>query len=166
MPVKKDKDKKSLTDKELKIISQTAEELANLAGFKKAKIDVFSEDQQTLQIKISQTGLTDLPVSWREAVFSFQLVLALIIYKKLGRWLSLAVDIEGWRQKREEELKKLALNSAQKVKFSGKEVILSQLNPAERRIIHLILADSQEVETESQGEGDQRVLIIRPKRNS
>ncbi len=72
------------------------------------------------------------------------------------------VDCENYREKREETLKKLADNLAQKATRLGKKVKLEPMNPYERRIIHAALAKHDEVKTESEGKEPNRYIVIVP----
>jgi len=98
-----------------------------------------------------------------ETLEAIQLILSLIVYRKVGSWLRLVVNVGNYREERYDQLKRLALNIAQKVKFSGESQILTNLSPSERRIIHLELADHPDVITESEGEGEERRLVVKPK---
>lgn len=72
------------------------------------------------------------------------------------------VDCENYREKREETLKKLADNLAQKATRFGKKVKLEPMNPYERRIIHAALAKHEDVKTESEGKEPNRYIVIVP----
>jgi len=74
------------------------------------------------------------------------------------------VDIDNWRKQKEEKLKKMALSVAQDVATSGKPEPLYNLKPAERRVVHMALTDHPKVVTESQGEGEERHLVVKPKK--
>jgi spoIIIJ-associated protein len=71
------------------------------------------------------------------------------------------VEVNDYRQKRKENLERLAVSMAQKVKFSGRPQILSPMSSFERRIIHLALAEDAQVETVSEGEGKQRRVVVK-----
>jgi spoIIIJ-associated protein len=75
------------------------------------------------------------------------------------------VDVNGYRAKRAESLRKLALRMAEQASESGRTVSLEPMPPAERRIIHLALRDHKSVSTQSIGEGDRRKVTIVPKRD-
>lgn len=96
-----------------------------------------------------------------ETLTAFQLILSLMIYRKLGNWVKLVVNVGDYREKRHDQLNRLALNVAQKVKFSGQSQVIANLSSAERRIIHLSLADHPDVITESEGEGEERKLVVK-----
>lgn len=94
---------------------------------------------------------------------SLQLILGIIVSKKLGRWVKAYVNVGDYREKREEALMHIAQRAAERALTLGRSVELTRLSPAERRIIHLTLSGDERIETESVGEGDDRVLLIKPK---
>ncbi len=73
------------------------------------------------------------------------------------------LDIDGWRKQKEQRLEKMAAAIAGRVDETGKEEILYNLKPSERRVIHSYLTSHPAVTTVSEGEGDARYLIIKPK---
>ncbi|OGD53504.1 hypothetical protein A3J78_00540 [Candidatus Beckwithbacteria bacterium RBG_13_35_6] len=160
------KTKKPPQNNNLKIIKDITKDLLEHLDIKSTKIAVLEDEAKITQINIDcNENHQAMLIGYRgETISSLQLIISLMAYKQTGEWQKLVVNIGQYRQQREESLKKLALNSAQKVKFSGEEVILPKLNAAERRIIHLTLADSLDVKTESIGEGSERTLVIKPKK--
>jgi spoIIIJ-associated protein len=74
------------------------------------------------------------------------------------------VDAEGYRARREDNLRSMAHRVAAQVRRSGSPIMLEAMPPNERRIIHMTLAESPDVSTESTGEGEQRRLVISPRR--
>ena len=73
------------------------------------------------------------------------------------------VDSNGFRQGREEEIAEIAVLAAAKVKKMGEPHKLRPMDPYERRLVHLALKDDPAVETESEGDGFQRSVVIRPR---
>ena len=118
-------------------------------------------DGITVQLTTEEPGI--LIGFHGETLAAFQLILGLIVNKKLEEWTRVLVNVNDYRQKREESLRMVALNAAQKVKFSNEAVVLTNLSPAERRIIHLTLADHPDVESLSEGQGQERRLVIKPR---
>lgn len=98
-----------------------------------------------------------------QAIQAVQLLLALMGFRKLGEWTRVLVNVGDYREKREESLTNMAKSLAQKVKFSGTSQSLPPMSSAERRIIHLALAEETEVETISEGEGRDRHVVIKTK---
>ncbi len=123
----------------------------------------FDEEEQVLSIQIESPEAASLIGFHGEVLQALQLILSFMVHRALGEWTRVCVNVGDYRQKREEQLKKLALNLATKVKFSGETQAIPNLTAAERRIIHLALADHPDVVTESEGEGRQRTLTIKPK---
>ncbi len=72
------------------------------------------------------------------------------------------VDCENYRENREETLKKLAENLAQKATRMGKKIKLEPMNPYERRIIHSALSDIDGVKTLSEGKEPNRYIVVIP----
>lgn len=73
------------------------------------------------------------------------------------------VDVGGWRKKKDEKLKQIALDAAQRVAAENEPQSIYNLKNSERRVIHVALANHPNVETVSEGEGENRHIIIRPK---
>jgi len=74
-----------------------------------------------------------------------------------------SIDAEGYRARRAEQLKMLALQTLERVVRERKPIALQPMLPSERKIVHLALADSPFVSTESQGVEPERRLIVSPK---
>lgn len=72
------------------------------------------------------------------------------------------IDIEGYREKKLEALRSRALKLAEEVKATGRSEELANLNPYERRVVHLALKEIEGVKTESSGESGERVINISP----
>ena len=74
------------------------------------------------------------------------------------------VDIGGYKANRKRQLEILATKTAKNVARTRIEAKLEPMNAYERRIIHTKLSDWRDVVTESEGEGHNRHLVIKPKR--
>jgi len=98
-----------------------------------------------------------------ETLSAVERILSFMIHRVLGRWHKVVVNVGDYRQKREEQIKRLALNLAMKAKFSKETQSIPNLSASERRIVHLVLADHPDVYTESEGEGKERYLTIKLK---
>lgn len=89
-----------------------------------------------------------------------QYITRLIVGHKTGIWSSIVLDVEGYKQRRYESLKNLALRIAERVKTSKMSFSLEPMPPYERRITHMTLADHPDVTTQSIGEGEFRKVVI------
>ncbi len=81
-----------------------------------------------------------------------------------GSKVEVVVDTENYRVRKRENLRETALKTSEKAKRTLKPVSLNPMPAAERRIIHLILAEDREVYTKSYGEGPMRRIIVYPRR--
>jgi spoIIIJ-associated protein len=95
---------------------------------------------------------------------ALQFLVTLMLSRKVGKWSKVLVDVEGYRVRREASLRTLATRIAQRVETTKQPMALEAMPPNERRIVHLALQDNAAVTTSSTGEGDDRHIIISPKR--
>ena len=79
-----------------------------------------------------------------------------------GEEAKVVFDSGGYRARREKELRLMAEKAAEKVRVSRIPFTFDPMTPNERRIIHLALTDDDSVTTESQGNGENRKVTIRP----
>lgn len=80
--------------------------------------------------------------------------------RSLPRGERLICDVQGFRATREAELRAMALHAAAQVRSSGLAFTFGAMNANERRILHLTLADSEDLQTESIGESKDRRLKV------
>lgn len=90
-------------------------------------------------------------------------ILRLMLAKEAEEFLPLNLDIAGYKVMREQELKQMAKEAAQKVLDSGGEEILPPMNSFERRLVHMILAEIEDIETGSVGEEPYRKIVVKKK---
>jgi spoIIIJ-associated protein len=94
---------------------------------------------------------------------ALQYLVRLIFARQTKSRMPIMIDIEGYKQRRFEDLKVMALNVAAQVKEQRSSVRLEPMSAFERRIIHVTLANDPDVETESVGEGEARKIVVSPK---
>jgi spoIIIJ-associated protein len=80
--------------------------------------------------------------------------------RKLSEGQRLVCDVEGFRATREAELRAMANLAAKQVRSSGAPFVFGEMNSNERRIIHLTLAECEDLYTESVGDGSARKLRV------
>ena len=98
-----------------------------------------------------------------ELLQALQHLLTQAFGRKLDEGQRLVCDVEGFRATREAELRAMANHAASRVRSSGLPFVFGEMNANERRIIHLTLADAEDLVTESVGEGSARKLRVSPK---
>ena len=99
-----------------------------------------------------------------ETLGALQFLTTLITAKKVGKWTKVLVDVEGYRVRREQSLRTLADRIALRVQQTRQPMALEAMPANERRIVHLALQNHPAVTTASTGEGEQRRVVISPKR--
>lgn len=97
-----------------------------------------------------------------ETLSALQYITRLIVSREIQRRANIVIDVEGYKERREDALRKLARRMAEQVRKLGKTVTLEPMPPNERRIIHLTLRGDNTVTTESVGSGDDRKVTIIP----
>ncbi len=99
-----------------------------------------------------------------ETLSALQFITNLILGKRIRRWAKVQIDVEGYRVRREQTLRGLAMRLAARVQETGVPIALEAMPANERRVVHLTLNNHPAVSTASHGEGDQRRVVISPKR--
>jgi spoIIIJ-associated protein len=117
-----------------------------------------------LSFELSGEDLPHLLAHHGEGLEGLQTLCGRIAGKKLGRPVFPHLDAGGFRERRQEALEESARRNAEKVKRSGRKVLLDPMSPADRRLIHLTLAADDLVETRSEGEGYFKRVAIFPRR--
>ena len=98
-----------------------------------------------------------------ETLNSLQYLVNLAVNKRRHEHARLVLDVEGYREGREETLTALAQKMAEKAVRSGRRVELEPMNPHERRVVHIALQEDKRVDTVSHGEEPYRRVVINPK---
>jgi len=106
------------------------------------------------QVLIGQGGQT---------LFELQRLLRIMLTKKLKKNFYVTLDINEYKKKKIEYLKKMATDLADEVSLNKEKKVLPPMPAYERRIIHAELAQRSDVATISQGEGADRCVVITPK---
>ena len=158
-----DKKKKDDIAGEAKTVLET---LINHLGIT-ADVNVIegADGNQPITLNIQGDDLGVLIGRRGQALSSLQYVVKLIIAEKFKLWAQITVDIEGYKKRRYEALKNLALRVADQVKTSKRSMNLEPMPADERRIIHLALSDNPDVSTHSIDYGDRRKVVIQLRKN-
>jgi spoIIIJ-associated protein len=115
-----------------------------------------------IRVNIQGDDLSYLIGRQAETLNSLQYISSLIINKEIGRSIPLIVDVEGYRIRRENQLRQLARRMADQATSTGRRQVLEPMPASERRIIHIELRDNPQVTTESIGEDPRRKVTIIP----
>jgi spoIIIJ-associated protein len=115
-----------------------------------------------VRVNIQGDDLSYLIGRQAETLNSLQYISSLIINKEIGRSIPLIVDVEGYRIRREDQLRRLARRMADQAVATGRRQVLEPMPASERRIIHIELRENSQVTTESIGEDPRRKVTIIP----
>ena len=120
-------------------------------------------DRRSIHVDVRGKDLSMLIGRHAETLNAFQYVSSLIVGKETKQFVQLVVDVEGFRARREKQLRQMAQRMADQALKMGRRVTLEPMSSAERRIIHMALQDHPAVTTESVGEEPRRKVTIVPK---
>jgi spoIIIJ-associated protein len=134
---------------EAKVNAHYGEESENLP-YRPVLVDITGND---LSILIGRRAKT---------LNALQYISRLIIGKELEHGIPLSIDVEGYRDRREKQVRQLARRVAEQVVDTGREQALEPMPANERRFAHLELQDESQVYTESKGSEPQRKVVIYP----
>ncbi len=123
------------------------------------------DDDRVLVLNVVGDDLGALIGRQNETLLALEFVTRLMVNQQTHTRTSFVVDVNGYRAKRAESLRRLALRMAEQATQTGRTVALEPMPPAERRIIHLALREHASVATQSIGEGDRRKVTLVPKKN-
>ncbi len=98
-----------------------------------------------------------------EILNALQYIVNLIVGKKAESWVQIVIDVEGYRMRRDRQLRQMARRMAEQAVRTGRRQVLEPMAANERRIIHLELRDHPQVLTQSIGEEPARKVTIVPK---
>jgi spoIIIJ-associated protein len=117
----------------------------------RAVVQVRSTDPLTLNIQGINENLGLLIGRRGETLSALQLLVSLIVGHRTKHRMRIIIDAENYRERREENLRSLALRVAQQVRNYRRSIALEAMPPHERRIVHIALSDSKDISTESIG---------------
>ena len=123
---------------------------------------LFTRDEDdSIYINIETAGVDGLLIGRKgDTLNSLQHLVGRIVSKRMGGYQRLTLDIGGYLSNRREILKQKALKAAERAKKTGRDIPLEPMKAAERRMVHLALADVDGVTTYTIGNGDMRKVCV------
>ena len=92
---------------------------------------------------------------------SIQFVLSLIIRSQISEGIRVLLDVNNYRGEQKVRLENMVKSLAKKVLETGNPVAMASMSSYERRICHMVLAEMEGIESESEGEGEERHIVIK-----
>ena len=120
--------------------------------------------EEALEGELEGQDLRYFTASGGKGLDALQYLCNRVLNRRLSNHTPIHLDSDGFKERRAQELQERAESAADEAIRRGAPVILGPLTPAARREIHLALADDPGVETESDGEGFLKRIVIRPRR--
>lgn len=158
--------KTEVSDEELDKIAdtsiETVREIAQFFELGEIEVSEFEGDEGELILDLDGEDLSVLIGRHGSTIQSFQQMVSLITSIKLGYKYPVTIDVHGYKSRQKNKLEDLAYKMANKALNQNRKVNLRPMSPYERRIIHMVLSDEQDVETYSVGEGKDRHVVIKP----
>ncbi len=142
----------------VRVATEVLDTLLRLMGIT-ARVEVLS-DEIPIALNIEGDDLGILIGRRGQTLASLGHIAKLVVAARLKAWLPLNVDVAGYKKRRQDSLQRLALYLAEQVKSRHCAITMEPMPPAERRVIHLSLADHPDVVTNSIGEGENRKVVI------
>ena len=126
------------------------------------EVEVKKPQDQSLPIDLKMEEPQILIGERGRTLFEIQHLLKVILKRKITEDFYIDLDINDYKKKKNEYLKEIAQSIADEVVLNKEEKELSPMPSAERRIIHLELAERKDITTESIGREPERRIIIKP----
>jgi len=95
-----------------------------------------------------------------QTLSSLQTLIRNFVIRKFNESIKISIDAGEYRSRRHSQIRTKALKAAEKVKSDGRKVSLDPMSPAERRAVHLLFENDEEIETISEGSGHSRRIVL------
>ncbi|KPL78242.1 hypothetical protein ADN00_07145 [Ornatilinea apprima] len=158
-----------VTDEALAVSKKVVEDLLTRMKVHAQVKAMYQEQEEgeepVLLVDVQGKDLSILIGRRSETLNALQYIANLIVGKQLGRWVPLVIDIQGYRSRRERQLRQLARRMADQAIHTNRRQILEPMPANERRLIHLELRNHPKVTTQSVGEEPYRKVSIFIKKN-
>lgn len=128
-------------------------------------VDVYATaDEDVIEINVPNTYLSNLLIGKNgDTLRSLQFLVRSTLIQKNAELTRVNVDIADYKRRHNDRIAEQAEKWAKEVLASGEPMNLRPMNPAERRVVHKVLADYSQLSTESEGEGRDRHIVLRKK---
>jgi spoIIIJ-associated protein len=153
-------DSATLLEREGDIAADYLEVLLDIADLD-GDIDIDVEGDRAA-VSVVGPGLDQLVGTGGATLDALQELTRLAVHRETGVRSRLMLDVGGHRARRREELTAMGAAAAARVAASGEAERLAPMTPFERKIVHDAVASVDGVETESEGEEPDRLVVIRP----
>ena len=128
-------------------------------------VDVYATaEEDVIELNVPNTYLSNLLIGKNgDTLKSLQFLVRSTLIQKNAELTRVNVDIADYKRRHNDRIAEQAEEWAKEVLESGETMHLRPMNPAERRVVHKVLADYSQLSTESEGEGRDRHIVLSKK---
>lgn len=152
-----------MDEKTKNLIKKTVEELIEKMGFSGQVILSDSENEDSLLCNIITEADSNFLIGQYGAnLQAIQHISRLIVRKSLPEKIRFTLDVNSYRQQKNQSLVEQARATAEEAISQHRAVFMKPMSTYERRVVHLELSKNPDVSTESIGEGEERKIVVKP----
>lgn len=144
-------------------VTQLAQNFIDQLGVAAEVKVVFDAVDQIYHINLESDNPGVLIGHHGETLAALQLLIGQHLKAQTGEWVNLAVNMNDYRQRREQALQQLVDNTVERVLATGQPHSLPPMPANERRFVHICLAEHPLIKTESMGDGRTRSVVLSTK---
>lgn len=148
---------------DMEAIKSDIKEVFDRMGYGDAVTDITAYQGATSRIAVRLQGDASMLIGERGAnLAALEHVLRKIVQKRRGADTRFTLDLNDYRMRRMEDLKQDVKAAAKEVRLYRRPVPLRPMSSFERRVVHLLLEEYPDIATESEGQDEERRVVIRP----
>lgn len=129
----------------------------------KPKVSIEEKEENVYSILVDGNDLNFLIGFRGQSLDALQNILKMIVFRKTQNQPIITLDINQYRDRKVERIQDLTRSFIDKVRFFQKEMELPRMNPWERRQVHVLISEYDDIFSESTGEGENRRVVLKPK---
>ena len=130
----------------------------------KPELSVDEIEENNFNVTVSGDDLNFLIGFRGQSLDGLQNILRLMIYRETQIQPLITLDINDYKNRKTEKIQEMAKTFIDKVRFFQKDVEMPRMSPWERRQIHVLVSEYDDIESESTGEGENRRVVLKPKK--
>lgn len=143
------------------LLAEVVEEVVDALSLD-GDVTVEERDDGALVATVSGEGLGLLIGRHGQTIDAVQHLAQRIVFSDRVSAQRVVVDVDGYRDRRRQNVEADALDAAERAVRTGRPVVMAAMPPSERRVAHEFLRDRDDVTTQSEGEGSERRLVVSP----
>lgn len=148
-------------DEKYEVIKQVIAEILQHMGVEAEIENRFLEETVIFNLRTQDSGM--LIGQYGANLNALQYLARLMAFRRLGEAIRFVIDVEDYKKSREEFLRELARQAADRVRETKESLLLKPMSAYERRVVHAEISSLSDIETESVGEEPERRILIKPK---